>query len=256
MNSPNRHARRAALPVAGTTPKPRPHRFVDGWAQVSKSKRPDLEVAVLETVLVDTWSNESLRAGGWIDRATTKIHFHSPAPGFGPVRTLGLIARFVDFLRAKGTLDAWSHKYLRHRIEWQRVANQLIEGPPSSDGRDEGVWSSDLERLAARFAETLTHPIDRQIGAGVVMLAALALKAQLNDTLTHFGALDVTGLVNELLLHAEGSEEERGATPAFLRILADFYVWRGAEGRLDPARATELASQLRAAALAHGALRS
>ncbi len=37
-------------------------------------------------------------------------------------------------------------------------------------------------------------------------------------------------------------------------ILADFYAWWGAQEKLDPARADELARQLRAAALAHGAM--
>jgi hypothetical protein len=245
MHTPNRREPRTAR--ARSAPPPRPHRFVIGWNEVSTSKRPEQEVAFLETILADTWSSESLRRGDWIRHATTV--------GLGPARALALIERFLDFHRTKGTLSAWDRRHLGNEVAQQRIAHRLIEGPVPSDGYDERVSSSDLDELAARFAETLTHPIDRSIGAGVVAMTALALKAQDAGSDTAFGALDVPQLVRRFLLADAAEDEDPEPTAAFLRILAELYAWRGAEGRLDPARATELANELRATALAHGALR-
>jgi hypothetical protein len=260
MQTPvNRHERRRARALARSLPPPPPSP-IERWARASKSKHPDREVAVLERVLQRVRGQESFRAGNWISHATLELYAR-PVSGFGPVRRFSLLTRFVDFLRAEGDLDAWSHAHLTHLLLCQQVSERVIEGPRPITGLDEHVRASELPALAARFAETLTHPVDRQLGAGAVTLGAwaVALQQRSNGVAydTRFGALDVQRFVDDFVhIHEDDDEgDEPGATPALFRILADFYAWRGAEGRLDPARADEIARALRAAALAHGALR-
>jgi hypothetical protein len=243
--SPKTLSRPASRPGATRTPAraERPDDEVEllaAFVRECRSAQPERTLNVLEIALDGVRSKRELVEAGWVSLAAAKVR-DAWVRGVGPKTVFNTLTRFVTWLHRRGELDRWQRDRLQHAIDEARYAHFVIAERPGPKGM-ERLEIEPVDRLAERFAETLSHPLERELAPSAVRVLAGHLDAQLGPGRgLPFGALDVDALGAFMLEDVEGDLD---AACCLLAIAAAFYRWLGAEGRLDPERAAEQASAL------------
>lgn len=206
---------------------------------------PERVLHVLGISLRFVQNKRELVDAGWVSLAATQVG-DAWVPGVGPKTVYNTLERFVTWMHRRGVLDDWQRLRIQHAIDEARYAHFLTHERPSSRGMEDDGFDT-VEELGRKLAETLEHPVEKDLAPSAVRVLAAHLDAQLGPgRCLPFGALDVDEVVTAMLEDMDGDMD---AACTFFSIAAAFYRWLGAQGRLDPERAAEQASKLAKAAL-------
>ncbi|GAB5541955.1 MAG: hypothetical protein RLO52_28960 [Sandaracinaceae bacterium] len=207
---------------------------------------PDLAAEVLLVSLDNPRSWGDFVSGEWVTMVPTQIYlWWEPGCGYREGRALALIDRFVRWLHGRGELSRWQIDRLLHAIDDARES----VGLPRRTTINAHEWPlapHELDRFAARFAESLAHPVERDLAPGVVSMLSTHLMYQLGQGRCHpFGSLVPERVAEVFWSPPEESGEEpveADAAATFFSISAAFYRFLASEGRLEPSQAQYLAT--------------
>lgn len=221
---------------------PEPRRLARAFAADRKPARPAL--SVLELVLPPCWGD--FLGGSWIFHAALTV-YTSYVPGYSHARTHQLLERFVEWLHARGHVDAWQRRVLASRIDEMRASH----GAPRAGAEhvsDVTLGRFERGRLAKAFAAELGDHELRSIVPSLVDLLVYQLQDQLGPCdAPPLGSLDADDLIGRILASHEPVYAHTDR--ALFATAAAFFRWLGERDHLHPARAGAIASRFAAAAL-------
>lgn len=231
MTTAQSKARRDPAPETGDE-------LVERFVRESRSKSPELIRAGLSIALdlVDSW--EAFVEGGWICLVGVHVYVHSDRPGLGELRVLGMVERFVRWLRREGYLEAWDEQRLVALINAARAGCGASSVEPAR-----AIDVPVREDRVAALLEQFSRDVRELAGIGLAARSCVAPRTRL----VRFGALDPYHFSLLMTSAADASEDPAGAhrfNRAVYANLARFYAWLAETGRLERTRASEIGDAL------------
>lgn len=244
-----RHRKRPGAHASRRTPTPAPQArerdLLDEYLAERRPAHPERVRWVIVIALSPATDLRHLLDTGWVGLAPARVA-DAGVPGVETRGVFRMVEQFVEWMHERGEIGRWVRDRLRHAIDEARYCHFCAPELPSSRGMEER-WSEPPRAIGARFAESLTHPLQRELAPRAVQVLAAYLGVQLGPGPgLPFGALDVDTMVAQVLGDMDDAMLE--ACDLFT-ILGAFYRWLGDCGHLDPERAREQARAFAKAAM-------
>ncbi|RLB46797.1 MAG: hypothetical protein DRJ42_26830 [Deltaproteobacteria bacterium] len=225
---------------------------VDAFLAEGRPTDAEAEGAILLLALLGADGQSGFLEGSWILHGVTARHLYFDGSGWGDVRTLELLGRFLSFVIEAppwGTVDAWDAAYLRAEVARARLACDLPgESGDNPTLRDFRCHLVDLPILAQNLAPKLSVEARPWTFAAIKFVAEHA-RVDADDRWFRFGRLHPEALAATLYFDygcsrpgcdCESDRFRRGVHEA----AAALYRYLGDTGKLSRCRADELARRL------------
>jgi GNAT superfamily N-acetyltransferase len=218
--------------------------LVEAFVTDEAPRPAEASAAVVALALSCIPDRASFLDGDWIPTGLAQVRSHYTGGGFGDRRTLALLERVLDWMRARGTLTSDEHARLLAKADLARAAVGLA--PKRPPVWIEPSYPHGIDEIAAAFLrDAELSPLSRRLARSALDVLESALQRDRGPVI--FGRLAPATLP---VFFAGETEEEREVDRHMAALWGQFYRWLGDTGRMDAARARAIARELVRYALA------
>ena len=220
--------------------------LVTAFVEETRPKNPEQTCSGILLALDNAYGWDDFVDGGWVSLVGVHVYCHADSPRLGGVRVLGMVERFVRWLRGRELLHAWDERRLLDAIDRARCAEGgKPKGAPSAHDRCYRVGQ--LDELASEFHRAGSKDLPEGLVRAIVRLGGAAARLE-GTELVRFGALDPYELPLLMSDAAQADAQDPVDAQIFDRmvyaVLHGFYQWLADTGRLERSRAEEIARVL------------
>jgi hypothetical protein len=220
--------------------------LVEAFVAETRPKNPELTCSGLLLALDNARGWDQFVEGGWVSLVTVHVYVYGDVPGLGGVRVLGVVEKFVRWLRAHDLLHAWDERRLLAEIDQARLAVGA-KAKGTAPAHDRCYRADQLDALASEFHAAGSKELPESLVRAIVRLGGSAARLE-GTELVRFGALDPYELPLLMSDAAQADNQDPIDAQIFDRmvyaVLYGFYQWLADAGRLERERAEEIARVL------------